>query len=248
MAATQYQIFYRYLNESVNRVLTNRTNIDWISAEEWLKLQGEYAEYKSKYNDIVQMLTVVNYAYRKDPLAYESAKDRVLKLQSLDAKELKIYQTCKRYEEVADLLDKEKIVEEYCIVEPADSLQPSDPNGTLARKKAERDMELYQYVIDEAHVDNPKYDMVFMYDGIAKAESRTGTVDYNPPRTGDTRQIPYVYYERMKRIKLDPWFLHSTHASLTSAMTRARELVNILGSDGVKIGKVVPLEQYIEIV
>lgn len=231
MAATQYQIFYRYLNESVNRTLTNRTDMNWVSAEELLELEAFFNENRAKYTQIKTQIA-----------------NGTLKEKHLDVKELDIYKTCKRYEEVQDQLDKNKIVQEYCIVEPADSLKPSDSTGALAREKAKRDMELYQIVIDEAHVDNPKYDMVFMYDGIAKAESRTGKVDYNPPPSNDKRQIPYVYYERMKRIKLDPWFLHSTHASLASAMARARELVNILGKDGVKIGKVVPLDQYIEIV
>ena len=108
-------------------------------------------------------------------------------------------------------------------------------------------MELYEYIIKETAANNPKYDMVFMYDGIAYAESRTGKADYNPPNDDD-KQVPYVYYDRMKRVKLDPWFLFSTHASLNSAMIKARELVNILGKDSVKIGKVVPLDQYIEIV
>ena len=89
--------------------------------------------------------------------------------------------------------------------------------------------------------------MVFIYDGIAYGESRTGNADYNAPNN-DKKQIPYVYYDKMKRIKVDPWFLFSTHASLNSAMAKARELVNILGKDAVKIGKVVPLDQYIEIV
>ena len=89
--------------------------------------------------------------------------------------------------------------------------------------------------------------MIFMYDGIAYAESRTGKADYNPP-DNDAKQMPYIYYDRMKRIKLDPWFLYSTHSSLTSAMIKAKELVNIFGKEAVKIGKVVSLEHYIEIV
>ena len=71
--------------------------------------------------------------------------------------------------------------------------------------------------------------------------------DVHPPKD-DKKEIPYLYYDNMKRIKLDPWFLYSTHASLNSAMTKAKELVNILGKDAVKIGKVIPLDQYIEIV
>jgi hypothetical protein len=89
--------------------------------------------------------------------------------------------------------------------------------------------------------------MVFVYDGLAYGESRTGRADYNPSNS-DEKQIPYVYYDRMKRIQVDPWFLFSTHSSLNSAMIKAKELVNILGKENVKIGKVVPLEQYVEIV
>lgn len=60
--------------------------------------------------------------------------------------------------------------------------------------------------------------------------------------------IPNLMYEKMERIKMQPWFLITTVNSLQAAMTKAKELVNIYGKDAVKIGKVVPLEQYIEIV
>ena len=36
--ATQYQIFCRYLNETVNRTLTNQTKSAWISASEFKAL------------------------------------------------------------------------------------------------------------------------------------------------------------------------------------------------------------------
>ena len=32
MAATQYQIFIRYLNESIGKPLTNKTSVEWIGA------------------------------------------------------------------------------------------------------------------------------------------------------------------------------------------------------------------------
>ena len=86
--------------------------------------------------------------------------------------------------------------------------------------------------------------MVFMYDGIG---SVTGEAMVNAPSNNPLSK-PYLHYERMKRIRLDPWFLYSSHGSLRSAMSRANQLINIMGRDAVKIGKVVSLDQYIEIV
>lgn len=263
MAVTQYQIFCRYLNETVNHTLTNRTTIEWISAEEMKALNDFYEANKEEYADIIKMLTENNYAYTKDPSLYASVQNTVLRENQLSVQQLNIYTQGKRYDEVQDKIEKGKMTVEYCILEPADSLGgtkkegnkevPADTNGTMAKAKAERDLALYQYVINEAKATNPKYDMVFMYDGIAYAESRLvksgkPQADYNPDPEDNAKQVPYVYYERMKRIQLDPWFLFSTHASLTAAMTKAKELVSLLGKDAVKIGKIVPLDQYIEIV
>ena len=44
MAATQYQIFIRYLNENNGRVLTNQTTIEWIQSEELFELRKFYQE------------------------------------------------------------------------------------------------------------------------------------------------------------------------------------------------------------
>lgn len=229
MAATQYQIFYRYLNENINRALTNQTDVDWISAEELTTLKEYHTANSTEYNRIKTQLL-----------------SGALKENQLSVVQIEIYTTCRRYEELDNNIKKKKVVTEYCIVEPADSLY-QDQNGRFAKDKANRDLELYEYVVKEARADNPKYDMVFMYDGIASAESRNGLADYHPPQNDD-KQVPYVHYDRMKRIKLDPWFLHSTHGSLESAMKKAKTLVNILGKNAVKVGKVVPLEQYIEII
>lgn len=229
MAVTQYQIFCRYLNENINRALTNKTKIEWVSAEELKDLNQFYAENKAEYEKIKTDI-----------------KTGVIKQNQLSIQELNIYVKGKRYDDVQDKIDKQQIAIEYCILEPADSLN-QDNNGSKKKAQAERDLELYNYVIEESSTTNPKYDMVFIYNGIAYGESRTGKADYNPPQN-DSKQVPYIYYDRMKRINLDPWFLFSTHASLSSAMTKAKELVNILGKDAVKIGKVVPLDQYIEIV
>lgn len=229
MAVTQYQIFCRYLNEAVNRALTNSTSVDWIGAEEWEEVQRFYDENKVEYEKI------------KARLLSGEIRENQLSIQ-----ELLVYEKGKKYEEIQDKIEKEQITIEYCILEPSDSLY-NDTTHSKKKAQMQRDLELYDYVIKETAATNPKYDMVFVYDGVAYGESRTGEPDYNPA-PNDDKQIPYVYYDRMKRIQLDPWFLFSTHASLNSAMTKARELVNILGKEAVKIGKVVPLEQYIEIV
>lgn len=229
MAVTQYQIFCRYLNEAVNRPLTNNQDIGWIGAEELSKLEEGFRENQAEYNSI------------KNRILNGEIKENQLSLQ-----ELVIYEDGKKYESIMDKVEKNQIVLEHCILEPSDSLH-DDTNYSKKKAQMQRDLDLYEYVIEENAATNPKFDMVFVYDGVAYGESRTGKSDYNPA-PNDDKQIPYVYYDRMKRIQFDPWFLFSSHASLNSAMTKAKELVNILGKENVKIGKVVPLEQYVEIV
>ena len=229
MAVTQYQIFCRYINENVNRPLTNKTTVDWISAEELTEITKFYETNKVKYLSLKEQIS--NGTLKKDKLSIQ---------------DLEIYDKGQRYDTVQDKKSKNRLITECCIVEPADSLY-QDSNNYKKRAKVTRDHDLYQVIVDETIATNPKYDMIFMYDGIAYGESRTGKADYNPPQN-DGKQVPYVYYDRMKRVKFDAWFLYSTHTSLNSAMTKAREMANILGKDSVKIGKVVPLEHYIEIV
>ena len=52
MAVTQYQIFCRYLNENVNRALTNQTTVEWVGAEELNDLNSFYGENKETYEEI----------------------------------------------------------------------------------------------------------------------------------------------------------------------------------------------------
>jgi hypothetical protein len=58
---------------------------------------------------------------------------------------------------------------------------------------------------------------------------------------------PKVYYEKFKRFEFSPWFVYANCGSLKQAMTKAEELVNIVGIDNLIIGKVVDLTQYIEL-
>lgn len=230
MAATQYQLFVRYFNETIGKPLTNKTTVEWVSAEELVELKTFYNTNSTKYTTIKNGLL-----------------NGTMKESELTAVELNIYQQCTRYLDVTKRINDNDgtIVQEWCDIRSYDSFAPSDPQG--AKKKAAKalDKQKTQIVIDSSLATNPKYDMIFMYDGIARKVSEV--IDYNPP-TQDTKEAPEIYYERFKRIKLDPWFLHSTYASLRAVMLKAEELVSILGKDAVKIGKVVPLDQYIEIV
>ena len=243
---TQYQIFCRYLNETVNRTLTNQTKSEWISASEFKTLKEYYNINKDAYDKLCDDL-----------------RHGIKRKSQFTVEELNIYNSCLKYTTLLDAQLKNRLAVEYAMIRPVDSLT-DDKNGSLKKLDSALNQQLNELMVDQSRPNNPKYDMVFMYDGIARTNEQplTPTNSINPgpivmnespvadvhPPKDDKKEIPYLYYDNMKRIKLDPWFLYSTHASLNSAMIKAKELVNILGKDAVKIGKVVPLDQYIEIV
>ena len=244
--ATQYQIFCRYLNETVNRTLTNQTKSEWISASEFKALKEYYNINKDAYDKLCDDL-----------------RHGIKRKSQFTVEELNIYNSCLKYTTLLDAQLKNRLAVEYAMIRPVDSLT-DDKNGSLKKLDSALNQQLNELIVDQSHPNNPKYDMVFMYDGIARTNEQplTPTNSINPgpivmnespvadvhPPKDDKKEIPYLYYDNMKRIKLDPWFLYSTHASLNSAMVKAKELVNILGKDAVKIGKIIPLDQYIEIV
>ena len=244
--ATQYQIFCRYLNETVNRTLTNQTKSEWISAFEFKTLKEYYNINKDAYDKLCDDL-----------------RHGIKRKSQFTVEELNIYDSCLKYTTLLDAQSKNRLAVEYAMIRPVDSLT-DDKNGNLKKLDSALNQQLNELIVDQSRPNNPKYDMVFMYDGIARTNEQplTPTNSLNPgpiimnespvadvhsPKD-DKKEIPYLYYDNMKRIKLDPWFLYSTHASLNAAMAKAKELVNILGKDAVKIGKVIPLDQYIEIV
>lgn len=229
MALTQYQIFCRYFNSSVNKVVTNKTSCLWISDDEYCAIEAIYTdvEQKAEYDKLVQ-----------------SIKDGTKKIKDFNLAEKQLYDNCKLYEDFNKNQSKGMSSLEIVKVEPADSLY-QDTTGSKRKEKMQRDLAMYDIIVNESKASNPKYDMIFMYNGLGKKDG--AVADYNPP-VQDKKQVPYVYYDKMKRLDFDPWFFHSSHASLISAMNKAKELVNILGKESVKIGKVVPLDKYIEIV
>lgn len=107
----------------------------------------------------------------------------------------------------------------------------------------------YQQVIVDGHrFDHPKYDMLFVYSGIKTFSGASSFGEYAPLTSRPARAD--VIYEKMERLNngLTPWFLYSTMNSLNAIMKKAEELVAVMGTDNVLIGKVVNLNQYIEIV
>ena len=104
--------------------------------------------------------------------------------------------------------------------------------GDVVKEKEIQDLLIYGN-----NYDNPKFNMFFVY--------RSREFKYSKD---NANTLPYVLKDRMERIILSPWFVHSVHSSLQSAMTKARNLANHIGHENIKIGKVVPLDQYIEVV
>ena len=97
--------------------------------------------------------------------------------------------------------------------------------------------EIQDLLIYGNNATNPKFNMFFVY--------RNREMKYS---NSNTNSFPYALTDSMERIPVAPWFVHSSHGSLNSAMAKVKTLANLIGHENVKIGKIVPLEQYIEIV
>lgn len=278
MATTQYQIFCRYFNGELNRSVTNQTPCRWVGKQEWNNIMLFCSEAKNKnlYQKLCDQLAgKVTALNPKIPDPKDPTKTKMIVnlrwQKDFTVEENECYTMFETLKEIQALEKKNLVVREVCLIEPKDWLG-NDSSGVLRRKKMMRDLAHWDTITQETSVSNPKYDMIFMYDGLAKqngpicgvddpdieglqqyrqdyGEEPDGSEVYSLNKTGQNKeQQPYIYYDAMKRVNFDIWFEHSIHASLTSAMTKANELVNIVGKANVKIGKVVPLDKYIEIV
>jgi len=128
-----------------------------------------------------------------------------------------------------------------------------------------------EMIVANSQIFNPKYDMIFVWDGLGFYTSDTPSVktvsgkteyqyddNYNDPDDDDdgkTYRIPkdpetnnQLYYDKMKRVSFQPWFFHSKYHSLNAVITKASQLVDLYGKEHVLIGKEVALDQYIDIV
>lgn len=111
---------------------------------------------------------------------------------------------------------------------------------------AETTSDYEKYILEATRVDNPKYDMLFVYEGL-------GYFNYKDQKgakttTGDYAQKTQLYFDKMKRVNIKPWFFHSTYHSLRAAMSKAETLVDLYGKENILVGKEVDLTQYIDIV
>lgn len=68
-----------------------------------------------------------------------------------------------------------------------------------------------------------------------------------PAHYEEVAELPYAVCDTYERIEQTPWFILSTHSSLTSALEKARAVVKSVGIDNVKVIKVVPTEQFVKI-
>lgn len=104
-------------------------------------------------------------------------------------------------------------------------------------KDAKQEKKIQDLLIKGNNSQNSKFNMFFIY--------KARDFMYSNEETG---AFPYVLIDCMERLPLSPWFVYSTHVSLNSAMVKVRTLANLIGHENVKIGKVVALDQFVEIV
>lgn len=219
MSATKYQILCRYYHSSAGKVVTNSTEVQWKQAEE---AHSHDASGK-------QVAPTVNTksVYGKENMIIRNAD--YLRVSNRDNNSSQGYPMSKEY-------------------------------NTKLKNAKSIDTALGSIIVDEINTNNPKYDMVFLYDGITTCEGAEAT-NANTKYVLDSltaysaREVaeplttpPIVYYEKMKRLEGPaPWFIYATASSLKAIMKKAEELVDIMGKDNVIIGKVVELDEYIDI-
>lgn len=85
-----------------------------------------------------------------------------------------------------------------------------------------------------------------LYGKVTVTRAQIETVQI-PGHYEDALDAPYLIMDTYKRIQLSPWFVNCTCASLESAITRARILVEMLGIENIKVIKLVPFDQFIKI-
>lgn len=93
-----------------------------------------------------------------------------------------------------------------------------------------------QEVFQQNTPNNPKYDMLFMYNGVVDI-----TAEY-PELKGKAAPLTTIMMERFARCAGEPWFVASRHPSLNAAVTAATPLAKSIGTNNVRIVKNVPLD------
>ena len=122
----------------------------------------------------------------------------------------------------------------------------SENPGTSENTRVYEDL-----ILPSTDIDNPKYDMLFIYDSLGYynyKQQKKSSLDKTKNDTEEYLNQTQLYFDKMKRVTIKPWFFHSTYHSLKAAMDKAGTLVNMFGKDSILIGKEVDLTQYIEII
>lgn len=100
-------------------------------------------------------------------------------------------------------------------------------------ESAEIDEQINEMTAESLLATNPKYNTFFAYVGTKN--------------TKEQGNYPRVIHDVYVQIPMSPWFVNATYGSLDAALTRAQTLVNMIGIENVKLIKVVPYGQFIDI-
>ena len=98
-----------------------------------------------------------------------------------------------------------------------------------------------EYMIEGNSPENVKTDMLFAYAGTKIVHPDT------PEYYSTDYKMPFMIVDQYERVMFSPWFVNYTTGSLTSAVEKAKQLVNAIGMTNVKMIKVVPFDQFIKI-
>ena len=68
-----------------------------------------------------------------------------------------------------------------------------------------------------------------------------------PAHYEEVADYPYVLVDTYEKIEQSPWFVLSSHGSLSSALEKIKAIVKTVGVDNVKLIKIVPTDQFVKI-
>ena len=85
-----------------------------------------------------------------------------------------------------------------------------------------------------------------LYSSVTITPKQIQTTDV-PGHYEEVVDDPYLIKDTYKRIQMSPWFVHATYGSLETALEKAKILVDMIGLENVKLVKIVPFDQFVEI-
>lgn len=151
MAATQYQIFCKYLNEDTNKIVNNSSEKEWVSAQDWYQAKIAYnVTDKEAPNAMTLATDSVNTSVKQGDTyraLYEALKEKMetvdpvtqkrLRYSEMSVEEKKVYTLCKRYPDILDMIANDKCVLEYAMIRPYDELTVVPPISTSQTTKTD---------------------------------------------------------------------------------------------------------------